>query len=413
MTTPASAMPARDLSGMRGGMWAVTPVGAALAQTARALADDLARVAVDPDHERSFPQQRWAKLRRSGLLGATVPGEFGGPGCQSVHDLCVVVSTVAGADPSTALGLSMHLAVMWSLTAGSGLALRDQLFSDPAGRVLLRGAARGRMVACLAISELGRPLAEPRTTAIESGGRMRVTGTKSFCTNSPAADLFVVLTRISGLHGTDDVGIALVPRGTPGVQVVDDWRGLGMAASGSGTVRFADCDLERRLVVPLGTWGETPAHVGSLSATGTVVAAAVFLGIAERAQQLAIEHARRRASSAVELLGRNEVDLFLMRSAIAQATGLVDTGPTTGRWSSDDLQAALCSASLGVRQLAVGVVDRALTCVGGAGYVADHPLATLYRDVRAGGMLRPYSFLDGPRLLGTWRLGLSDEQDAP
>ncbi|HET6739201.1 MAG TPA: acyl-CoA dehydrogenase family protein, partial [Kribbella sp.] len=310
MTIPGPAVPPTDRSGLLDGIRPDTPAGVALAEVASALAGDFASESVDPDQERFFPQQRWAKLRRSGLLGATVPDEFGGPGCESVHDLCVVVSRIARADASTALGLSMHLAVMWCLTADTGLAFRDQLRSDPAGRTLLRGAARGRIVACLAISELGRPLAEPGTTAIESGDRMRVTGTKSFCTNSPAADVFVVLTRISRTHGTDDVGIALVPRRTPGVQVADDWRGLGMAASGSGTVRFVDCDLEPRLVVPLGAWGETPAHVGSLSATGTVVAAAVFLGIAERAQQLAIEHVRRRPSAAVELLGQNEVDLL-------------------------------------------------------------------------------------------------------
>ncbi|HET6744171.1 MAG TPA: acyl-CoA dehydrogenase family protein, partial [Kribbella sp.] len=110
----------------------------------------------------------------------------------------------------------------------------------------------------------------------------------------------------------------------------------------------------------------------------------------------------------------NEVDLLLMRSAITQVTGLIDsgTGSATDLRSSDDFETRLCSASLGARQLAVGVVDRALTCVGGAGYMTDHPLATLYRDVRAGGLLRPYSFLEGPGLLGTWRLDRPSQQDA-
>lgn len=359
-----------------------------------------------------FAYPHWARLRRSPVLGAPVRERLGGAGSWSVHDLCLL----ARGDPSTALGLSMHLASAWSsgdVAGVDGFSSADAV--NLGVRLLRRAIAWGRVVCSVAVSELGRPQHQLDTRCRAAGDAWRLSGGRqTFCTNSPAADLFIVVSRIEATYGPGHVRVVLVSRSSPGVQPHNDGQVLGMAAFGSGTLTFDDSPLDQLQVMVLGDLDEVPDRIRRMTDTRALLATSVLYGAAEQAQSWATRAAARGRPAAASLVGDNEIDLAMMRVALLTAANSIDLVESIAAPPADDpfdnapdeLNAQPCAIVVRVKRLAVTVVDRAMSCVGGAGYVASHPIATLYRDVRAGRAMRPwpYPFLDGPEILSTRRL---------
>jgi alkylation response protein AidB-like acyl-CoA dehydrogenase len=399
-----------------------SPAGMQFTELAEKHSAEFALTADRHDRENSFPIQNWESMRRSGFLSAAVPRELGGIGVSTIHDLVVAIGRLARGDCSTAIGAAMHTTAMWYLArllSQPPPALADQRFV--AGlRLLLRRCARGRVVACVAISERGTPIGEPNATAEPDGGGYRITGTKAFCTNSPAATMFLSSVRIPSDGTPGLLGFALIPRETPGVTVVEDWDALGMRASGSGAVVFGSCVVPAGLVIRSGPVGALSADILPLAMVGALVLAGAFLGIAESAQGIAADvsglrrdpakRARPRPAVA-EIIGKNEVDLSASRAVISRAAAVLDARLDSavhqeGKLAElHDLMKEVQCANMTVKHAAIAVVDRALTVSGGSGYLSSNPLSRLYRDVRAGLFMQPFSALDAFEYIGRVRLG--------
>jgi alkylation response protein AidB-like acyl-CoA dehydrogenase len=375
------------------------------------------------DRENSFPAQNWETMRGSGFLAATVPADLGGMGVTSIHDLVVAISRLARGDGSTAIGAAMHTTAFWYLARllrQPPPELDDQQLI--AGlRLLLRRCARGRAVACVAISESGTSLGEPRTLAEPDGAAYRITGKKTFCTNSPSATLLLSSVRIPSGNGPDLLGFALISREAPGVTVAGDWDAMGMRASGSGTVAFDSCAVPARLVVRSGPVGALSVGILPLTMVGALVLAGAFLGIAERAQAIVADAVSGRRDEAgkparirpavAEIAGHNEVDLAVSRGIISRAAGLLDdrldsaTQPAAPLAELHSLMKEVQCANMAVKQAAIAIADRSLTASGGSGYLTSNSLSRLYRDVRAGPFMQPFSALDAFEYIGRVRLG--------
>ena len=409
----------------------VSAAGTRFAELAEKHAQEFALTAGQHDRDGSFPDANWDSMRRSGFLSGTVPAELGGMGVSVIEDLVVAVSRLARGDGSTAIGAAMHATAFWYLARRLGPApsdADDERFV--AGiRLLLRRCARGRAVACVAISEPGTSLGHPRTIAEPDGEQYRLTGRKAFCTNSPAATVFLSSVRIPGEGELDRLGFALIPRATPGVSVGADWDALGMRASGSGTVRFDSCLVPGGQVMPVGPIGVLAAGLLPLTMTGALVLAGAFLGLAERAEEIVADAVSARRPGAAgrapgeraavqEIIGHNEVDLAVSRAVLSRAARLLDERLFTAagadrpyRELADLMKEAQC-ASMAVKRAAISIVDRALTASGGSGFLSSHPLSRLYRDVRAGPFMQPFSALDAFEYIGQVRLRLDADSDS-
>jgi alkylation response protein AidB-like acyl-CoA dehydrogenase len=398
--------------------------GGHLVALAEAHAADFATRAACHDRENSFPFENWEAMRGSGLLGGCVAGRFGGLGVTSVHDLVVAISRLAAGDAATAIAVNMHLAAFWHL---SRLERRAEAAGDAlaAGQLrrLLRLAGSGRAVACVAMSEAGTSLGWPATTATAVGDGYRIAGRKVFCTGSPVATLFLSSVRVVG-DGDDRLGFALVPRETGGLRVTESWDALGMRASGSHDVVYQDCLLPRRLVMLAGSLGAIAPEVMPVVTVGALGLAGVALGIAERAQELIVAavttrrrgpggrlQAERRAVQT--LIAESEIDLGAGRAVLARAAAGLDdrlaAGTAEPAW--DALMKEVQCAGMTAKRGALAVVDRALTATGGAGYLTANPLSRLYRDVRAGPFMQPFSPLEAFEYIGKVTLGLDPELD--
>jgi alkylation response protein AidB-like acyl-CoA dehydrogenase len=409
----------------------VSPMGARFAELADKHAAEFSASAERHDLENSFPFPSWDEMRRSGFLSATVPQELGGLGVVAVTEIVTAISRLARGDGSTALGAAMHCTAFWYLSRlASGAAVtggsqpqRDRI------RMLLRACARGRVIACVALSEPGASLGHPKATATLAGdGTYLIDGRKSFCTNSPAGSLFLSTVRVRSAGQADQLGLAAVPRETPGLTVLDNWDALGMRGSGSGDVLFDHCPLPAGMLTVAGPIGVLPPGMFPLTMAGVLVLAGAFLGIAERAHELITGSITRRsagqgtaapsARGAVQaVIGENEIDLASSRAILWRTSVLLDR--QLGQAPEDQDRAVLHGlmqqvqcANMTVKRAAIAVVDRCLAASGGSGYLTANPLSRLYRDVRAGPFMQPFSALDAVEYIGQVKLGLGTALDS-
>ncbi len=397
----------------------LSDAGVEITAIAAGLVDVLADRAPKYDRSGSFPFENFADLHEAGILRATVPGELGGGDVELLHDLTVCVNRIAWGDASTAIAVNMHLSAVWAFARewrqrrASGAPGE----AEALGGVLERVANEGMTIAVLG-SERGASFLESRTEAIPVEGGWRISGQKTFGTLSPVAELFVVSVRLRRPEACDRLAFAFVPRGTPGLEVLDNWDALGMRASGSNDVVLEDCLVPAPLVFDLGPWGAWNISTLERRAAGNLGLLGAFLGTAEEAARLAIAQGLsrpdpRRHAARRQAVGRMEVDLACARAVLERAARTFDR-----RFAEDPPDSSLENAHAAMKEFqcakwvvnrsAVKVVDQAMTLLGGRAYSWNHPLSRLYRDVRAGPFMQPFSPLEALDYVGAVTLGEPD-----
>jgi alkylation response protein AidB-like acyl-CoA dehydrogenase len=399
---------------------ALTEPGAKFVSLAEQHRVALARRAEEYDRSGSFPFENFDEMRQSGLLSACVPVELGGLGVESVHDVAVGMSRLARGDGATALGANMHLTQVWLLTRfWKSVRAKGEIDSSERLEGFLRRLASGQILIASTVAEAGTDILHPQIQAIEAPGGWVLSGRKSFGTLTPAAQLLQVTCKVVGKDEKPRFAVASVPRSSAGVDVRDNWDALGMRASGSHDVVFKNCFVPEGSLSELGPWGRwtEPYLTGNIVITLGLVA--VFLGIAEAARDLVVEPARgesgRKAAdraSIRHLVAELEIDLAASRAMLARTA--IASDALFGRFAAGstpvdelhDLMKDFQCTKWFVTRKAVDVVDGALTLSGGAGYLSKNPLSRLYRDVRAGPFMQPFSPKEAFEYIGRVTLGL-------
>ncbi len=407
---------------MDGELKGITEPGKRFVGLAEEHAEDFATRAPQHDLEGSFPHENIKALQDSGFLAAPVPEELGGMGVDSSHDFAVAMSRLARGDASTAITANMHVVaarVMASLWRNRATA--DPAMSGPV-EAFMKAIVGKQLVACVPGTERGTDVTAPMTEVTPVDGGYLLNGRKIFATMSPAANIMFSTARLRRDDGTSMNTLCVIPRGTPGMEIVENWDALGMRASGSGEIVYTDVKLPAASVVPQGEWGMIGSS-GVLEASGFGNSLpACFLGIAEAAQKIALEMLGRRKGASGKrmgdrvplqmLIGENEIDLFAARAAIERLARLFDESPPANPGVADPVLARAAQAmKWTVEHAAIRVVDRAMSMSGGAGFMSDHPLSRLYRDVRAGPFMQPFGEYEIKEYLGKSTLGIAPPLD--
>ncbi|WP_053226625.1 acyl-CoA dehydrogenase family protein [Solirubrobacter soli] len=371
-----------------------TEPGARLVALAETLALEIAPRAAAHDRDGTYPHASADRLAAAGYYAAPVPAELGGLGVDSLHDLVVASSRLAGADASLAIGVNMHMAALANMA---------RMYRDGATKLapVLERIAREGVRMAAAVSEPGQDLTRPGTVATRTPDGWRIDGRKLFCTGSPAATVLYTSVSFVSEDGGERYGYAMVPADAEGVTVHGDWDALGMRASGSHSVTFDAVALPAQALRGGFPAGDADGYMTRNLNAGLFHAAA-SLGIAEAAQEQAL-HAARRSDDARSraLVAESAMDLSAARGALSRAAQLVDE-------RRDDVVALFAEAQTAktfTNDAAFRVVDRALALVGGAGYMSGHPLARAYRDVRAGAFMHPLGANRAYDLVGRVALG--------
>ncbi|MQA10313.1 MAG: acyl-CoA dehydrogenase [Pseudonocardiaceae bacterium] len=332
------------------------------------------------DSEARFPAEAVLALRSSGLLGLTIPEEYGGIGA-GPPEFSDVVSRLAGVCGSTAMVYLMHVSAAMPVVGATPAGLPD----------LPRQLADGRLLATLAFSEPGSRshFWAPVSQAKRDNGEVRLDAAKSWVTSAGYADLYVTSTLSADQDGAIDV--YTIEAGDAGATVTGSFTGLGLRGNASAPMRFDTTTSDDARVGGAGT--------GFDLMTGTVMPwfnlgnAAVSHGLASAAAEAAIRHV-----STAKLQHTEQVlaELPTIRARVAQMSlGLEAAGAylrsAAASIAAPDEQTPL--RVFGVKALAndtaLSVTDDAMRVCGGAAFSQHLPLERFFRDARAGHVMAP------------------------
>lgn len=326
--------------------------------------------------EDAIPADIVADMKKLGLFGLTIPREFGGLELTLEETVIIIASLCRAA------------AAFRSYTAGNvGVASQSIMLggTEAQKRKYLPGLASGETLGsfCLTEPEAGSDAASIRTSARREGPDFVINGTKRFITNSPSADLFVVLAKTnSAVRGADGISAFLVSAGTPGLSIGKPMKKMGQQGAQIADVMFDDCRVPGEALI-----GEEEGKgfrtVMKVLDKGRLHIAAVALGIARRALEEAITYAQARKQFGEPLanfqmvkgmLADTQSELYAAECMVFDAARLHDNGQDI------TLQSSCCK--LFATEMCGRAVDRTVQIHGGSGYVAEHAAERLFRDAR-------------------------------
>lgn len=243
------------------------------------LAADFRKDAAERDALRRLPHAELERLSASGLLGVTVPAEFGGADV-CTETLAEIFRLLASADASLAQIPQSHFVYVHVLRRQGTRAQQEFFFGE-----VLAGKRFGN-----AQSEAGtQHVQDIRSRLVRRpDGSYLLGGVKHYSTGALFAHWIPVVARAD----EDNLHVAYVPRDAPGLTVVDDWDGMGQRTTASGTVRLESVPVPADRVVPHHLTFQGPQLHGAIA---QLLHSAIDAGIAAGALAEAVEFVRTKS----------------------------------------------------------------------------------------------------------------------
>lgn len=334
--------------------------------------NEIAPIAARCDQESRFPMDVFHKLRDVGLVNLTIPEAYGGPGLGGLEVALVTEQLGWGCAGITgALGINTIVADVFH-SAGTE-AQRQRIF----GRLL-----DGEWGA-YAVTEpsAGSDVAGIKTRAEKRGDRYLVNGSKTWISNAPLAQFFVVFAKTDAAAGHRGVSAFIVNRDDPGLSLGKSLGKLGQRAAPAGEVFFNDVELPADRLI--GDEGHGFMIAMKVFDRSRPMVGALALSLATRALDEAVAYARERHTMGKPIIehqaiGHKLADMGVRveasRLLVYQAAALLDAGqPNT-------LQAAY--AKLFAADSAMFCATEAVQVFGGMGYSTEYPVEKLFRDAK-------------------------------
>ena len=323
----------------------------------------------------AMPPEVVEEMKGLGLFGLSIPEAYGGLDL-SMEDECLVAIELGRTSPA------------FRSTFGTNVGIGSQglvMFGTEAQKEkYLPGIASGEIITSFALTEpeAGSDSANVQTRAIRDGDHYVLNGSKRFITNANKADLFTVMARSDPAKaGAGGVSAFLVERNLPGLSVGKPEKKMGQQGAHICDVIFDNVrvPVENRL----GQEGEGFKVAMQVLDRGRLHISAVCIGVAERLIKDCVGYMAERkqfgqALSQFQLLQGMIAD-SKTESLAAKALTL-ETARKRDAGRSVTMEAA--AAKYFASEMVGRVADRAVQIFGGAGYVADHGIERLYRDVR-------------------------------
>ncbi|MCA3181538.1 MAG: acyl-CoA dehydrogenase family protein [Burkholderiaceae bacterium] len=333
------------------------------------------------DREDAIPEPLVERMRALGLFGHSIPEAYGGAGL-TTEELARVNIEVSQAAPVFRARFGGNTGIASEALIADGLPEQK--------RQWLPKLASGEITGCFALTEpeAGSDATALRTRAVPSlgpGGRggWRIDGRKCYITNAPIADLFTVFARTDDApRGASGITAFLMPRGTPGLSTGPAYRKLGQHGSPVGEVILENVWVSDDAVLG-GRPGEGFRSAMRALNKQRINLAGLCVGPAIRLLDEAIAHARTRRQFGQPIGEFQLVQAMIADSAteIAAARALV-LETARKRDAGEDVTMDVSMCKLLASETCGRVADRAVQILGGAGYVEDHAIVRLYRDVR-------------------------------
>jgi short/branched chain acyl-CoA dehydrogenase len=330
----------------------------------------VAPLAEELDREHRFPYELVRELAELGLMGMTIPEEYGGAGADTLS-YAIAVEELTRVDSSVAITVAAHHSL--------GTLPIYQFGSDEQKREWLPQLASGEKLAAFGLTEpdAGSDAGATRTRAELQDGEWVINGSKMFITNA-GTDISACVT-ITALTGEDEVSNIIVPNGTPGYEIAEPMQKLGWRASDTRELSFRDVRVPEGNL--LGPRGKGFQQFLEILDGGRISVAAMGVGLAQGAYDLAAQYAKEREQFGKPIARFQAVQFALAdmateieagRGMVYKAAWLKDQGRPFGK------EAAM--AKLYTGELSNRAANAALQIHGGYGFMEESPISRLYRD---------------------------------
>src|SRR3712207_2456455 len=348
----------------------------------RDLARDFAQGEIEPraaelDREQRFPYDIIVEMARLGLMGLTLPEEYGGSGGDFVG-YNLALEEISRADTSVGITMEAHISLGCAPLAAFGTREQKEKF--------LRPCAGGERLWAFGLTEeeAGTDAGGTRTTAeLEAGGWV-INGSKKWITNA-GTDITAGVTVIARTGTRDDgrpeLTALIVPQETPGYHVGPPYEKLGWRASDQHPLFFEDCRVPEKNLL-----GERGAGLRQFLRTldgGRVAVAALSVGLAQACFDEALARAKERRQfgkaiaefQAIQFkLADMAMEIELARNLVLKAAWLKDRGRAFSREAS--------MAKVFASEAAKRAADQAVQIHGGEGFMEGSAVARYWRQVK-------------------------------
>jgi len=317
------------------------------------------------------------KLGELGLLGVTVPEEYGGSGMDATAAV-IVHEELASSDPAFCLAYLAHSMLFVNNLAQNG--------SHEQKSKWLPAACEGSKVGGMCMSEpsVGTDVFGMKTTATKQGDQYVLNGAKMWITNGTVdgestGDAYLVYAKTG--NGRGDVSLFLVEKGMPGFslgQKIHDK--CGMRASMTAELVFQDCHVPAANLV--GQEGKAALCMMRNLEIERVALAAMSLGIARRCVEEMNRYSRERQAFGSHLNSFGQIQRFIAESYAEYMAGRAYVYQTAKELRLDTVGNGLDADGVKLFCGAMGknVADRAIQVMGGYGYVGEYNVERLWRD---------------------------------
>ncbi|MBV1897336.1 MAG: isovaleryl-CoA dehydrogenase [Rhodobacteraceae bacterium] len=336
--------------------------------------DRVRPMAADIDRNNEFPSELWVEMGELGMLGVTVPEEFGGAGMSYLAHT-VAVEEVARASASVSLSYGAH----------SNLCVNQiKLNGSPEQKAkYLPGLVSGQHVGALAMSEAGAgsDVVSMTLRAEKRNDHYRLNGNKYWITNGPDADTLVVYAKTDPDAGSRGITAFLIEKEFKGFTTSPHFDKLGMRGSNTAELIFDDVEVPFENV--LGEEGRGVAVLMSGLDYERVVLAGIGTGIMASCLDEIMPYLAERKQfgqpiGSFQLMQGKIADMYTAmnsaRAYVYEVAKACDRGDVTRQ------DAAACC--LYASEAAMTQAHQAVQAMGGAGYLSDNPVGRIFRDAK-------------------------------
>ncbi len=330
--------------------------------------------AAEIDKSNVFPADLWTEMGELGLLGITVPEEFGGAGMGYLAHV-VAVEEIARASASVALSYGAHSNLCVNQIALNG--------NDDQKRKYLPKLVSGEHVGALAMSEAGAgsDVVSMSLRADKIDGGYRLNGTKYWITNGPDAETLVVYAKTDPEAGSKGITAFIIERGMKGFSTSEHFDKLGMRGSNTAELVFKDVEVPEESVLGQVGGGVRVLMSGLdyervvLSGIGTGIMAAcldeVMPYLAERKQF-------GKPIGDFQLMQGKVADMYTALGSARAYVYAVAKSCDKGRVTRADAAACVLYAS----EEAMKVAHQAVQAMGGTGFMNESAVSRIFRDAK-------------------------------
>jgi alkylation response protein AidB-like acyl-CoA dehydrogenase len=320
-----------------------------------------------------FDRRVWQEAADFGLAGLPIPEELGGSGLDALDTSLVVEALGKGCeDGGLVFSLCAHM-------FASAVPIWRSKAKDHHDR--LRDIATGKLICCNGTSEAeaGSDVYAMKTTARRVGREYVIDGIKTFITNAPVADLFLIYAVTDPGRGFFGISAFLLPRDTPGLRVARGETRSGLRTSPWGTVYLEECVVKESARVGAEGAGAMLFSDSMIWERGCLFA--FYVGAMERSLARCIEHARQRSQfgSAIGKYQSVANRLVEMKMRIETSRMLLHRACDLHR-SGRRCEQAVAMSKLWISEAAVQSGLDAVQIFGGSGVATETGIDALLRD---------------------------------